>query len=117
MSAGTLITGGVLSSAAFSVTVTLKVAVDLLPALSSAVHVTVVSPSGKVEPDSGLHLTGTEPSTSSLAVGGLLGTIPPAGVPALVVVVGGAPPGLGGPVSLVGSLQRAVGAVFLGASA
>src|SRR5436305_6294005 len=35
---------------------------------SSAVHSTVVFPSGNVEPDAGEQVTGTEPSTASTAV-------------------------------------------------
>src|SRR5262249_54917575 len=59
---GTVITGGVVST-----TVTVKVAVAILPALSLLVQVTVVAPSGNVEPDAGAHITATAPSTVSTA--------------------------------------------------
>jgi hypothetical protein len=39
----------------------------IFPAASIAVHVTVVWAIGKVDPDGGVHDTGTEPSTSSNA--------------------------------------------------
>lgn len=48
-------------------TVTVKLPVALFPALSVAVQVTVVVPSGKVEPEAGVQLTGTVPSTASVA--------------------------------------------------
>src|SRR5262245_41110044 len=67
MSAGTVITGGVVS--ACGVTVTLNVACELLPRVSEAVQVTVVWPIGNVDPDAGLHVTGRLPSTMSVAVG------------------------------------------------
>jgi hypothetical protein len=61
MLAGTVIVG--------AVTVTVNVAVAVLPAASVAVQVTVVVPFGKVEPDGGTQVTGTVPSTMSVAVG------------------------------------------------
>ncbi len=48
---------------------TVKVVVAELPALSVAVHVTVVVPIANTEPDGGLQTTVTEPSTASVAVG------------------------------------------------
>jgi hypothetical protein len=60
--AGTVTTGPVVSP-----TVTVKDAARLLPRVSVAVHVTVVVPSGKVAPLAGVHVTGTVPSTLSLA--------------------------------------------------
>lgn len=56
--AGTVTTGAVVSS-----TVILKLSLVALPASSVAVHVTVVSPSGNVEPDAWSHSGVTEPST------------------------------------------------------
>jgi len=47
------------------VTVTLNDADALLPVLSVAEQVTVFVPTGKVEPEAGVQLTGTEPSTRS----------------------------------------------------
>jgi len=63
-----LMTGGLVST---SVTVTVKDAEAELPAASVAEQLTVVEfPfAGNVEPDSGVHVTGTGPSTSSVAVG------------------------------------------------
>src|SRR5262245_24112836 len=67
MSAGTVITGGVLST---RVIVTLNVVgAAALPWASVALHVTVVCPTGKFEPEAGAHVTATEPSTRSVAVG------------------------------------------------
>jgi hypothetical protein len=60
--AGTVTTGPVVSA-----TVTVKEAARLLPRASVAVHVTVVVPSGKVAPLAGAHVTGTTPSTLSVA--------------------------------------------------
>jgi hypothetical protein len=62
---GTVITGGVVSR---SVTVTVKLALPVLPAWSVAVQVTEVVPSGKVEPEDGLHVGVSAPSTLSFAV-------------------------------------------------
>jgi hypothetical protein len=60
--AGTVTTGPVVS-----VTVTVKDAVRLLPRASAAVQLTVVVPSGKVDPLAGVHVTVTAPSTASVA--------------------------------------------------
>jgi hypothetical protein len=54
--AGTVTTG-----ASVSTTVTVKLALDLLPDASVAVHVTVVVPNGNVEPEAGLQVTGSDP--------------------------------------------------------
>jgi hypothetical protein len=51
-----------------SVTVTVKDAVPVLLRTSVAVQVTVVVPSGNVDPLAGVQLTATLPSTTSLAV-------------------------------------------------
>jgi len=63
-------------------TVTVKVAVDVFPALSVAEQETVVVAIGKVEPDGGVHVTGSVPSTRSVAVALKVTTAPAA----LVVV-------------------------------
>src|SRR5262249_34867341 len=52
-----------------SVTVTVKLALAVLPARSRAEQTTVVVPTGKLLPDAGAHETGTGPSTRSLALG------------------------------------------------
>src|SRR5436190_10611230 len=49
-------------------TVTVKVAMPLFPLVSVDVHVTVLTPTGKVKPDAGVQLTGRAPSTRSKAV-------------------------------------------------
>jgi hypothetical protein len=50
-------------------TVTVKSALEVLFRLSVEVQVTVFTPTGKSEPDAGLQLTATAPSTRSLAEG------------------------------------------------
>jgi hypothetical protein len=60
--AGTFTTGPVVS-----VTVTVKEAVPLLPRASVVVHVTVVAPSGNVDPLAGVQVTEVLPSTASVA--------------------------------------------------
>src|SRR5215204_3652574 len=74
MSVPDSIAGAVVSS-----TVTSNVVVPVLPSASVAAQVTVVSPSGKVSPEPLLQVTGTEPSTSSDAVGFVKVTDAPAG--------------------------------------
>src|SRR5215212_511783 len=59
---GSVNVGGVLSC-----TVTVNEPVASFPAASVALQLTVVSPSGNVEPEAGSHVTFTEPSTSSVA--------------------------------------------------
>jgi hypothetical protein len=61
--AGTVITGGVVSW-----TVTVKVALAALLAASWAEQLTVVLPTGNIDPEARVHATGTEPSTRSVAV-------------------------------------------------
>src|SRR5919198_419527 len=63
MSFGGVTTGGVVSC-----TSTVVVAVPTLPELSLALHVTVVEPSGKVEPEAGTHVAVTLPFTRSDAL-------------------------------------------------
>jgi hypothetical protein len=61
--------GSVSSGAVVSVTFTVNPACALLPAWSTAVHVTVFSPSANVEPEAGTHSTDGWESTASVAVG------------------------------------------------
>ena len=63
--------GQVTVGACVSVTVTVKVHVPsgLLADTSLAVHVTVVEPTGNVEPDAGAQLTVTTPGQLSAPVG------------------------------------------------
>jgi hypothetical protein len=72
--AGTLTTGGVWST---RFTVTLKLALPVLPWESVAVHVTFVVPIGKVLPEDGLQLTGSGPSTLSFALAENVTAVPP----------------------------------------
>ena len=81
MSAGTPCKTG----ASLSSTVTLKLGLAVFPLLSADVQVTVVSPSGKVEPEAGAQLTGRGPSTASVAAG-LNVTAAPPGPVALAVI-------------------------------
>jgi hypothetical protein len=74
MSAGTVTTGAVVSW-----TVTWNDADELFPAASAAVHVTVVVPSGNVEPDAGVQLELVTP-TASVNV-----TVNPTGAPDALV--------------------------------
>jgi hypothetical protein len=60
--AGTVMAGG-----AVSLTVTVNEAEPGLPCASVAVQVTVVVPSGNVEPLAGVHATATTPSMLSVA--------------------------------------------------
>jgi hypothetical protein len=61
---GTVTVGGVVSR-----TVTWNVVVAVFESESVAVHVTVVVPSGNVEPEAGVQVTGSVPSVGSVAVG------------------------------------------------
>jgi hypothetical protein len=63
-----MLLGHVIDGAVTSATVTVKVHVAALPPPSVAVQVTVVVPTGKVEPDAGTHATVAVPQ-SSVAVG------------------------------------------------
>jgi hypothetical protein len=81
--AGTVTTGP-----AVSVTVTVKDAAPLLPRASVAVHVAVVTPNGNVAPLTGVHVTGTTPSTMSVADVVKLNTAPDALVACTVAFAG-----------------------------
>src|SRR6266571_3875126 len=64
MLAGRLRVGGVL----IWLTVTSNEAVDVLPLMSVAEQSMLVTPTGRTEPEAGEQDTGTEPSTSAVAV-------------------------------------------------
>jgi hypothetical protein len=69
-SAVTGLVGPLIVGAVTSRTTTLNVVgVAALPAVSAALHVTVVEPTAKVEPDAGAHVAGNVPSTASTAFG------------------------------------------------
>src|SRR6185295_11623213 len=68
--------GGVTTGAVVSLTVTRKAAVELLPAPSVAVTVTVVMPSGNTEPLAGLY-DSVGVDTASVAVAGVKLTVAP----------------------------------------
>lgn len=93
-SAGAVMLGGVVSC-----TVAMVVAVAVFPAASVAVNVIVVSPRGRNVPDTGLDVTGTGPSTASMAVGGVKMTMAPAALVASTLKSGGMPENTGGVVS------------------
>jgi hypothetical protein len=60
--------GTVTAGPVVSVTVTVKEAAPLLALVSVAVQVTVVAPSGNVDPLAGVQVTARGPSTRSVAV-------------------------------------------------
>src|SRR2546428_318521 len=78
------IRGGVVST-----TVTVKLAVPVLPCASLAVQVTVAVPRAKVEPETGAQVTATVPSTLSVAFA-LNVTMAPDGPVASFVMLAGA---------------------------
>jgi hypothetical protein len=63
-----MLDGSVNVGAVVSLTVTVNDAVPVLPAASVAEQLTVVVVIGKVEPEAGVHVAGTVPSTLSVAV-------------------------------------------------
>lgn len=69
MVSGTTIEGAI--PVGTSATVTVKLVVELFPAASVAVTVTVVVPTGKVEPLAGLATTVTSPEQLSVDVGNI----------------------------------------------
>ena len=71
-----------------SLTVTLNDFVAVLPLVSEAEQLTVVVPVGNVEPEAGLHVTGREPSTKSVAVTANDTTAPEELVASAVIVDG-----------------------------
>jgi hypothetical protein len=69
--------------------VTVNIAIDVIPWLFVAVHVTVVVPTANVDPDAGTHSTGSVPSRKSVAVGSVnVTTAPELLVAAAVISVG-----------------------------
>jgi hypothetical protein len=80
---GAVTTGGVVTT-----TVTAKLAAPVLPCVSVAVHVTVVVPMANVLPDAGVHVTGSVPSTRSIA-DAVYATTAPLGPVAGAVMLGG----------------------------
>jgi hypothetical protein len=80
---GTVTTGPVVSA-----TVTVKVADPALLLVSVAVQLTVVGPSGKVDPLAGVQLTTRGPSTTSLADAVKVNAAPVAPVASTVVLAG-----------------------------
>jgi hypothetical protein len=70
-------------------TVTLNDPDAVLPALSCAEQVTVVAPSGNVDPEGGVQVTGTEPSTRSEAEAEKFTTTPLAPAAACTVISAG----------------------------
>jgi hypothetical protein len=66
MGLGTNVNVGAVVSA--NVTVTVKLALPVLPWLSVAVHTTVVVPIGNMLPEEGVHVGVSDPSTRSVAV-------------------------------------------------
>src|SRR5690349_17169960 len=81
--AGAVIVGGVVSC-----TVTVKELDAWLPAASCAVTLTVVVPRWNVEPDAGLAVVGTAPSTLSVAEVVKVTTAPPGPVASGVMLTG-----------------------------
>src|SRR3954468_10791136 len=77
-----------MSGAVVSRTVTPKLPVPALPALSVAEQVTVLVPSAKVLPDAGVQTTGTDPSTTSVAVAVYVAAAPVGPVASRVMVDG-----------------------------
>ncbi len=71
-----------------STTVTVKLPVDVLPAVSVAEQFTVVVPSGKIEPEGGEQVTGSVPSTTSVAVAAKVTAAPEGPVASAVMNVG-----------------------------
>jgi hypothetical protein len=103
MFAGTVIDGGVVST-----TVTVNEACAVLPRVSVAVQFTVVVPSGNVDPDAGVQLTGRGPSTRSVAVGLVYETAAPLAPVASFVMFAGTPEIVGGVVSTTITWNEAV---------
>jgi len=85
-----------ITGARVSLTVTVNDLSTLFTRESVAEQVTVVVPRAKVEPVAGLHVTGTDPSSISIAVGGMYETGAPAGLVASAMVAPGTPVRVGG---------------------
>ena len=95
-SAGLVMSSGTVRSGGVSVlTVTVPPPLPTLPLLSVASQVTGVSPSGKTDPDPGVQVSATGPSTASVAVAAYVtaapsGPVASAGVGVVNVIEGGA---------------------------
>jgi hypothetical protein len=98
--AGTVRTGG-----AVSLTVTVNEAEPVLPCVSAAVQVTVVTPIRNVEPLAGVQLTGRAPSTLSAADAEYVNTAPVGPVASMVAFAGSV--NAGGVVSATVTLNEA----------
>ena len=72
----------------------------MFPCESVEVHVTMVVPIGKVEPEGGVHITGTDPSTRSVAVGVVYVTTMPILCLTWTIISAGVPVIVGGVVSV-----------------
>src|SRR5262249_23037075 len=80
-------------------TVTMNEADPTLPCVSVDVQVTVVGPTGNVDPEGGVHVTGPAASSGSTAVGSAYVTGAPAAVVVVTVNDAGTPDRTGGVVS------------------
>src|SRR6186713_1439955 len=102
-------TGTPLSTGAvLSVTVTLKLADDVLPCESLAVQVTTVVPTAIMLADAGVHITGRSPSTRSDAVTGpKVSSAPPGPVATRLIGPAGTPLSTGAVVSVTVTLKLA----------
>ena len=76
------------TGAVVSLTVTVNEAELVLPRVSLAVQVTVVVPSGKIEPLARVHVTGRTPSTASIAVAVYVNAAPEGPVASTVALAG-----------------------------
>ena len=72
----TFVTVAEVGGGVYSTTVMTKVLVPTFPFASSAVHVTVLSPTGNVAPDAGVHMGSTVTATLSVALTGNVATAP-----------------------------------------
>jgi hypothetical protein len=91
-------------------TVTVKLAVAVLPCVSDAVHVTLVVPSANVEPDGTLQVSGRGPSTRSVALAANV-TTAPFGPVASALILGGTV-SAGGVVSTTETVKVALDALL-----
>src|SRR5213080_2511723 len=112
--AGTVMTGAVVS-----LTVAVNALVPAFPWLWVAVHVTVVAPSGNVDPETGVHATATLPSPASTAEAVYVNTAPVAPVASTLafggtVMTGGV---VSGAFSIVTSIVAAVDALSAASNA
>ena len=98
-----ILAGSVSVGAVVSLTVTVKDADPVLPAASVAEQFTVLVVIGNVEPEAGVHVTGTGPSTLSVAVTVNVTTLPDAEVASEVMLEGTVR--TGGIVSAAGGLD------------